>query len=53
MSDEPTYDEIEIVKQGTCDGCRCVLQIHELECYKDCETFPFDLAELREESGNE
>jgi len=51
MSDEPTYDEIEIVREGICDGCKGVTWIHETGCYKDCEAFAEDLAELREESG--
>jgi len=53
MSDPPTYEEIECIREGYCEGCKGVTWIHETGCYEDCEAFAEKLAELRKEAGDE
>jgi len=34
-----TYEEIELIKESVCDGCKGLFWLHETECYKNCEDF--------------
>lgn len=48
-----TYDEIELVRESVCDGCKGVLFIHETECYEKCELFQEELQRARDEASYE
>jgi hypothetical protein len=48
MTDEVTYDEIELIKQGVCDGCKGLFTLHETGCYMRCEPFQEELKETRD-----
>jgi hypothetical protein len=45
-SAEPTYDEIELIKEDVCDGCKGVFHLHETGCYEICEGFQKSYAEM-------
>jgi len=46
--ENPTYDELEQIKESICDGCKGLFTIHETGCYMDCELFQEELKEMRE-----
>ena len=46
---EPTYEEIELMKGGYCEGCKGVLFIHETGCYEKCSGFINKLKNIRKE----
>lgn len=48
MTDEITYDEIQQVLEGACDGCKGLFSMHETGCYERCETFQEELKEMRD-----
>lgn len=48
--EELTYEEIELVKESVCDGCKGVFYIHESGCYERCEAFQEELERARRES---
>ena len=50
MKEEITYDEIELIKQGVCDGCKGLFTLHETECYEQCEPFQEELKEVRDQT---
>ena len=43
----PTRDEIELIKESVCDGCKGLYTIHETGCYERCEPFQEELKEMR------
>jgi len=45
------YDEIELIKESVCDGCKGLFYLHETGCYETCEAFQEALEELRRESS--
>jgi len=45
---EITYEEIQSVKEGVCDGCKGLSTLHETGCYERCEPFQEELEEMRE-----
>ena len=47
MTEEITYDEIELMKEGVCDGCKGLFTLHETGCYERCEPFQEELEEGR------
>lgn len=34
-----TYDEIELMKESVCDGCKGLFTLHETGCYEGCKAF--------------
>ena len=44
---EITYDEIELVKESACDGCKGMFYLHESGCYESCEAFQAELREIK------
>lgn len=51
--EEPTYDEIELIKEGYCEACKGMFFMHETECYEECEGFADELNETRREMEEE
>lgn len=47
----PTYDEIELIRESVCDGCKGVFTLHETGCYERCELFHEELQTIREEEN--
>ena len=47
MANDITYDEIELIKESVCDGCKGLYTIHETGCYRKCEPFKKGLEEIR------
>jgi len=43
---EPTYGEIEQIRESLCDGCKGAYYLHETGCYERCEAFQEELNEL-------
>jgi len=37
--DELTYEDIELIKELVCDGCKGAYCLHETGCYERCEGF--------------
>lgn len=50
--EEPTYDEIELIKEGYCEACKGMFFMHETECYEECEGFADELKEIRGEADD-
>lgn len=41
----PTYDEINRIMEGICDGCKGLSTIWETGCYMRCKAFQEELKE--------
>ena len=43
----PTYDEIALIIESVCDGCKGLFYIYETGCYMGCEPFQEELKEVK------
>lgn len=43
-----TYDEINLVAEGVCEGCKGAFYLHDSGCYERCEAFQAEAAEVLE-----
>jgi len=46
---DPTYEELEEMRDSYCEGCKGVFYMCETECWKRCEGFQEELKIIREE----